>query len=263
MLTNVHYLNENAIYCTFENLRCKGRDARLTSLIGRMPGDVTFHLPCETRRASLQLDGGVIITRGDHVSLDGPRLSRRQAHGNDNGDWKNHSPFPFPLNIAAENALLGVWRWKHAYLYPVNNISVLVVKRARHGSFNNKGLKMAEFSPVLPPLREDGGVGRYGQPLFSRSRSGSESDSELSQSLARTKTRSYGSTASVTAPLGEKYIEHRVTDGDTLQGIALKYGVTVRIWATYQYNHTHTRNHGLVISLSYILNVVVHPLWAS
>uniref|UniRef100_A0A8C1VBC8 LysM and putative peptidoglycan-binding domain-containing protein 2 n=1 Tax=Cyprinus carpio TaxID=7962 RepID=A0A8C1VBC8_CYPCA len=86
---------------------------------------------------------------------------------------------------------------------------------------------MAEFSPVLPPLRDDGGGGRYGQPLFPRSRCGSESDSELFQSLARTKTRSYGSTASVTAPLGERYIEHRVTDGDTLQGIALKYGVTM------------------------------------
>uniref|UniRef100_A0A3Q3XF26 LysM and putative peptidoglycan-binding domain-containing protein 2 n=1 Tax=Mola mola TaxID=94237 RepID=A0A3Q3XF26_MOLML len=83
---------------------------------------------------------------------------------------------------------------------------------------------MAEFSPVLP-IRDGGG--RFGQPIFSRSRSGSESESELSQSLARTKIRSYGSTASVTASLGEKYLEHRVTDGDTLQGIALKYGVTM------------------------------------
>ncbi|KAG9337020.1 hypothetical protein AGOR_G00001740 [Albula goreensis] len=83
---------------------------------------------------------------------------------------------------------------------------------------------MAEFSPVLQP-REGGS--RFGQPVFPRSRSGSESESELSQSLARTKTRSYGSTASVTAPLSEKYIEHRVTDGDTLQGISLKYGVTM------------------------------------
>lgn len=83
---------------------------------------------------------------------------------------------------------------------------------------------MAEFSPVL---RDDGGGVRYGQPLFPRSLCGSESDSELSQSLARTKTRSYGSTASVTAPLSETYVEHRVTDGDTLQGIALKYGVTM------------------------------------
>ncbi|XP_070764937.1 lysM and putative peptidoglycan-binding domain-containing protein 2 [Enoplosus armatus] len=83
---------------------------------------------------------------------------------------------------------------------------------------------MAEFSPVLP--MRDGG-GRFGQPIFPRSRSGSESESELSQSLARTKIRSYGSTASVTASLGEKYIEHRVTDTDTLQGIALKYGVTM------------------------------------
>ncbi|KAJ8417054.1 hypothetical protein AAFF_G00282810 [Aldrovandia affinis] len=83
---------------------------------------------------------------------------------------------------------------------------------------------MAEFSPVLQP--RDGG-GRFGQSVFPRSRSGSDSESELSQSLARTKTRSYGSTASVTAPLGEKYIEHRVTDQDTLQGISLKYGVTM------------------------------------
>lgn len=83
---------------------------------------------------------------------------------------------------------------------------------------------MAEFSPVLP--MRDGG-GRFAQPIFPRSRSGSESESELSQSLARTKIRSYGSTASVTASLGEKYIEHRVTDSDTLQGIALKYGVTM------------------------------------
>lgn len=81
---------------------------------------------------------------------------------------------------------------------------------------------MAEFSPVLS-MRD----GRFAQPIFPRSRSGSESESELSQSLARTKIRSYGSTASVTASLGEKYIEHRVTDSDTLQGIALKYGVTV------------------------------------
>ncbi|XP_037339762.2 lysM and putative peptidoglycan-binding domain-containing protein 2 [Pungitius pungitius] len=84
--------------------------------------------------------------------------------------------------------------------------------------------KMADFSPVLS--MRDGG-GRFGQPIFPRSRSGSESESELSQSLARTKIRSYGSTASVTASLGEKYIEHRVTDSDTLQGIALKYGVTM------------------------------------
>uniref|UniRef100_UPI0037E772ED lysM and putative peptidoglycan-binding domain-containing protein 2 n=1 Tax=Semicossyphus pulcher TaxID=241346 RepID=UPI0037E772ED len=83
---------------------------------------------------------------------------------------------------------------------------------------------MAEFSPVLP--MRDGG-GRLGQPIFPRSRSGSESESELSQSLARTKIRSYGSTASVTASLGEKFIEHRVADSDTLQGIALKYGVTM------------------------------------
>ncbi|CAB1339128.1 unnamed protein product [Coregonus sp. 'balchen'] len=85
---------------------------------------------------------------------------------------------------------------------------------------------MAEYSPVLP-MRDGGARFGLGQPIFPRSRSGSESDSELSQSLARTKIRSYGSTASVAASLGEKYIEHRVTDSDTLQGIALKYEVTM------------------------------------
>ncbi|XP_035483766.2 lysM and putative peptidoglycan-binding domain-containing protein 2 [Scophthalmus maximus] len=94
---------------------------------------------------------------------------------------------------------------------------------------------MAEFSPVLS-MRDGAGAaaaaaaaagGRLGQPIFPRSRSGSESESELSQSLARTKIRSYGSTASVAASLGEKFVEHRVADTDTLQGIALKYGVTM------------------------------------
>lgn len=65
-------------------------------------------------------------------------------------------------------------------------------------------------------------------PGLPRCRSGSDSDGELWLSLARAKTRSYGSTASVTATLGERYTEHRVADGDTLQGIALRYGVTVR-----------------------------------
>ncbi|XP_072770913.1 lysM and putative peptidoglycan-binding domain-containing protein 2 [Nerophis lumbriciformis] len=88
---------------------------------------------------------------------------------------------------------------------------------------------MADFPPVLARREEEegGGGGRLGQHIFARSRSGSESESELSQSLARTKIRSYGSTASVSASLGEKYIEHRLSDGDTLQGIALKYNVTM------------------------------------
>ena len=67
-------------------------------------------------------------------------------------------------------------------------------------------------------------------PPPSRSLSEAE-EAELSLSLARTKTRSYGSTASVRAPLGagviERHVEHRVRPGDTLQGIALKYGVSV------------------------------------
>ncbi|XP_065728824.1 lysM and putative peptidoglycan-binding domain-containing protein 2 [Phocoena phocoena] len=67
-------------------------------------------------------------------------------------------------------------------------------------------------------------------PPPSRSLSEAE-EAELSLSLARTKTRSYGSTASVRAPLGagviERHVEHRVRPGDTLQGIALKYGVSM------------------------------------
>ena len=92
---------------------------------------------------------------------------------------------------------------------------------------------MADSSPALS-LREGGP--RAPRPSApsppARSRSGSESEeAELSLSLARTKTRSYGSTASVRTPLGagviERHVEHRVRAGDTLQGIALKYGVTV------------------------------------
>uniref|UniRef100_A0A8D0EBX3 LysM and putative peptidoglycan-binding domain-containing protein 2 n=1 Tax=Salvator merianae TaxID=96440 RepID=A0A8D0EBX3_SALMN len=58
-----------------------------------------------------------------------------------------------------------------------------------------------------------------------------ESEAELSLSLvaARSKTRSYGSTATVPAPLllAGRCVEHRLSAGDTLQGIALKYGVTM------------------------------------
>lgn len=78
---------------------------------------------------------------------------------------------------------------------------------------------MAEFPPLPLSLREE--------PPAARSGSESESEAELSQSLARTKIRSYGSTASVAAPLAERYLEHRLSAGDTLQGIALKYGVTM------------------------------------
>lgn len=92
---------------------------------------------------------------------------------------------------------------------------------------------MADLSPA-PALREGGPRAHRpsapSPPLRSRSTSEPE-EAELSLSLARTKTRSYGSTASVRAPLGagviERHVEHRVRAGDTLQGIALKYGVTV------------------------------------
>ncbi|XP_024423061.2 lysM and putative peptidoglycan-binding domain-containing protein 2 isoform X2 [Desmodus rotundus] len=88
---------------------------------------------------------------------------------------------------------------------------------------------MADSSPVLT-LRE-GGPRAPRPPARSsppRSRSSSEpEEAELSLSLARTKTRSYGSTASVNAGVFERHVEHRVRASDTLQGIALKYGVTM------------------------------------
>lgn len=92
---------------------------------------------------------------------------------------------------------------------------------------------MADSSPALA-LRE--GSPRAPRPAALSPppplRSGPEpEEAELSLSLARTKTRSYGSTASVRAPLCagviERHVEHRVRADDTLQGIALKYGVTV------------------------------------
>ncbi|XP_031308917.2 lysM and putative peptidoglycan-binding domain-containing protein 2 [Camelus dromedarius] len=94
---------------------------------------------------------------------------------------------------------------------------------------------MADSSPA-PSLRAGGlrapRSSAPSPPPPSPPRSGSEAEeAELSLSLARTKTRSYGSTASVRAPLGagviERHVEHRVRAGDTLQGIALKYGVSM------------------------------------
>ncbi|MCI4378855.1 hypothetical protein PGIGA_G00221090 [Pangasianodon gigas] len=90
-------------------------------------------------------------------------------------------------------------------------------------------------------------------PVLPRCRSGSDSEGELWLSLARAKTRSYGSTASVTATLGERYIEHRVTDGDTLQGIALKYGVTME-----QIKRANKLFSNDCIFLRHSLNIPVH-----
>ncbi|XP_006895383.1 PREDICTED: lysM and putative peptidoglycan-binding domain-containing protein 2 [Elephantulus edwardii] len=94
---------------------------------------------------------------------------------------------------------------------------------------------MADSSPALSLRESSPRAARPWSPSPPpRSRSGSEAEeAELSLSLARTKTRSYGSTASVRAPLGagviERHVEHRVCAGDTLQGIALKYGVTMEL----------------------------------
>ncbi|XP_062998258.1 lysM and putative peptidoglycan-binding domain-containing protein 2 [Elgaria multicarinata webbii] len=77
---------------------------------------------------------------------------------------------------------------------------------------------MAEFLPVP-------GLSLREEPLPGPG--AAETEAELSLSLARTKTRSYGSTATVVAPLAERYLEHRLSPSDTLQGIALKYGVTM------------------------------------
>lgn len=55
-------------------------------------------------------------------------------------------------------------------------------------------------------------------------------DAALSLGLARTKARSYGSTGRARA-LGREHparlLQHRVRAGDTLAGLALKYGVTM------------------------------------
>ncbi|XP_060611251.2 lysM and putative peptidoglycan-binding domain-containing protein 2 isoform X1 [Anolis sagrei] len=56
---------------------------------------------------------------------------------------------------------------------------------------------------------------------------GGESEAELSLGLARVKARSYGSTASACAPLAHRLRPHRLRPGDTLQGLALHYGVTM------------------------------------
>ncbi|XP_027026960.1 lysM and putative peptidoglycan-binding domain-containing protein 2 isoform X1 [Tachysurus fulvidraco] len=90
-------------------------------------------------------------------------------------------------------------------------------------------------------------------PVLPRYRSGSDSEGELWLSLARAKTRSYGSTASVTSTLGERYIEHRVTDGDTLQGIALRYGVTME-----QVKRANKLFSNDCIFLRHSLNIPVH-----
>ncbi|KAJ6664088.1 hypothetical protein lerEdw1_008303 [Lerista edwardsae] len=79
---------------------------------------------------------------------------------------------------------------------------------------------MAEFLPAP-------GLSLREEPLPGPDAGGGETEAELSLSLARIKTRTYGSTASVAAPLAERYLEHRLGPGDTLQGIALKYGVTM------------------------------------
>ncbi|KAM8974861.1 lysM and putative peptidoglycan-binding domain-containing protein 2 [Pelodytes ibericus] len=83
---------------------------------------------------------------------------------------------------------------------------------------------MADMPPVLLPHREGGG--RFDYTMFPGYEE-SESEAEMSLSLARTKTRSYGSTATVTAPWAERFIQHQLAPSDTLQGIALKYGVTM------------------------------------
>lgn len=81
---------------------------------------------------------------------------------------------------------------------------------------------MAESSPSPSAARALRGGGRPAE-----AEAAAEEEAELSLSLARTKTRSYGSTASVCAPLAAGMVEHRVRAGDTLQGIALKYGVSM------------------------------------
>lgn len=46
--------------------------------------------------------------------------------------------------------------------------------------------------------------------------------------LRATRTKSYGSlVCSQLSPIHQRCVEHRIQPGETLQGLALKYGVTV------------------------------------
>ncbi|XP_030397872.1 lysM and putative peptidoglycan-binding domain-containing protein 1 isoform X1 [Gopherus evgoodei] len=61
--------------------------------------------------------------------------------------------------------------------------------------------------------------------MASPSRQGSPGGAGL---LCGSKTRSYGSLVkSMCSPVRERRVEHRLEPGDTLQGLALKYGVTM------------------------------------
>ncbi|XP_038239107.1 lysM and putative peptidoglycan-binding domain-containing protein 1 isoform X2 [Dermochelys coriacea] len=61
--------------------------------------------------------------------------------------------------------------------------------------------------------------------MASLSRQGSPGGARL---LCGSKTRSYGSLVqSMCSPVRERRVEHRLEPGDTLQGLALKYGVTM------------------------------------
>nr|XP_048684903.1 lysM and putative peptidoglycan-binding domain-containing protein 1 [Caretta caretta] len=61
--------------------------------------------------------------------------------------------------------------------------------------------------------------------MASPSRQGSPGGARL---LCGSKTRSYGSLVqSMCSPVRERRVEHRLEPGDTLQGLALKYGVTM------------------------------------
>lgn len=53
--------------------------------------------------------------------------------------------------------------------------------------------------------------------------------------LQGSRTRSYGSLVkSVSSPARERRVEHLLEPGDTLQGLAVKYGVTVSLGAAVQ-----------------------------
>lgn len=70
--------------------------------------------------------------------------------------------------------------------------------------------------------------------------------------------KKYGSTSNH-LKRQEHFVKHMVSETDTLQGIALKYGVTVNL-LTYSLTHSYVRN-SLVstFSLLYYWLLVIHP----
>ena len=70
-----------------------------------------------------------------------------------------------------------------------------------------------------------------------RDEDGGEMEERRSIRDSGRKLKKYGSTSNKHATRNEQLMKHVVSKEDTLQGIALKYGVTVRIKTTYSHEN--------------------------